>query len=38
MVAMTPCGDYVMSSRLDILFHSAGKQTSDGFNLRRLDK
>jgi DNA-binding beta-propeller fold protein YncE len=38
MVAMTPCGDYVMSSRLDVLFHSAGKQTADGFNLRRLDK
>jgi sugar lactone lactonase YvrE len=36
MVAMTPCGEYVMSSRLDILFHSAGKSTSDGFNLRRL--
>lgn len=38
MVAMTPCGDYVMSSRLDVLFHSAGKTTADGFTLRRLDK
>jgi sugar lactone lactonase YvrE len=38
MVAMTPCGDYVMSSRLDVLFHSAGKTTSDGFTLRRLGK
>jgi sugar lactone lactonase YvrE len=38
MVAMTPCADYVLSSRLDILFHSAGKSTADGFNLRRLDK
>jgi sugar lactone lactonase YvrE len=38
MVAMTPCGDYVMSSRLDVLFHSAGKTTSDGLNLRRFDK
>jgi hypothetical protein len=34
---MTPCADYVLSSRLDILFHSAGKSTADGFNLRRLD-
>jgi sugar lactone lactonase YvrE len=38
MVAQTPCADYVMSSRLDVLFHSAGKTTSDGFKLRRLDK
>jgi sugar lactone lactonase YvrE len=38
MVAMTPCADYVLSSRLDVLFHSAGKTTSDGFNLRRFDK
>jgi sugar lactone lactonase YvrE len=38
MVAMTPCADYVMSSRLDVLFHSAGKTTADGFNLRRFDK
>lgn len=37
MVAMTPCGDYVLSSGLDVLFHSGGKQTVNGFNLRRFD-
>jgi hypothetical protein len=37
MVALTPCGDYVLSSGLDVLFHSGGKSTVDGFNLRRFD-
>lgn len=34
-VAITPQGDYVLSSKLSVLFGSQGKQTADGFLLRR---
>lgn len=36
-VAITPQGDYVLSSKLSVLFGSQGKQTADGFFLRRHD-
>jgi len=34
-VAVTPSGDYVLSSNLNVLFGSGGAQTRDGFVLRR---
>ncbi|MEU9289316.1 hypothetical protein AB0D57_32770 [Streptomyces sp. NPDC048275] len=34
-VAITPSGDYVLSSNLNVLFGSGGKETRDGFVLRR---
>ncbi|MGZ3116047.1 SMP-30/gluconolactonase/LRE family protein [Streptomyces sp. H62] len=34
-MALTPSGDYVLSSNVDVLFQSGGTQTRDGFVLRR---
>ncbi|MGX2995731.1 SMP-30/gluconolactonase/LRE family protein [Streptomyces sp. JNUCC 64] len=34
-VALTPSGDYVLSSNVNVLFQSGGTQTRDGFVLRR---
>lgn len=34
-IAVTPYGDYVLSSNLLVLFRSGGKDTTDGFTLRR---
>lgn len=34
-MALTPSGDYVLSSNVDVLFRSGGTQTRDGFVLRR---
>ncbi|NYI04061.1 SMP-30/gluconolactonase/LRE family protein [Allostreptomyces psammosilenae] len=35
-VALTPRGNYVLSGHLPVLFGSGGRQTADGFVLRRL--
>ncbi|KES06220.1 hypothetical protein BU52_15925 [Streptomyces toyocaensis] len=34
-MALTPSGDYVLSSNVDVLFRSGGTETRDGFVLRR---
>ncbi|MFI1888382.1 hypothetical protein [Streptomyces jumonjinensis] len=34
-VALTPSGDYVLSSNVDVLFGSGGRETRDGFVIRR---
>ncbi|GAA2777138.1 hypothetical protein [Saccharopolyspora taberi] len=34
-IAVTPHGDYILSSSLQVLFWSGGQETSDGFVLRR---
>ena len=35
MAATTPVGEYVLSSKLDLLFSTGGERTADGFTLRR---
>lgn len=37
MTGVAPYGNYVMSSKLNILFGSGGKETVDGFVLRKLE-
>jgi sugar lactone lactonase YvrE len=36
-LAITPYGDYVLSSHADLLFGSGGRRTADGLILRRVD-
>lgn len=34
-MAVTPAGNYVLNSNLDVIFHTGGGQVADGFTLRR---